>query len=451
MKSYADSVQEMIYKDDEAPASLAVSMQDKQLPAPDLNEENEGALSKAMLSAVLDALPVGVIIADAQGKIIRHNAASRQLWGAPPVTANWEGYSDWVGYWPDSGQRLKAEEWAMARTLRTGEVVRNELVQSEHFQTGERRYFFNNSVPIRDERGRIVAGVVVEVDVTECRKVEDQLRESEERLRRLNADLERQVDERTTEAREAMAKLFEAQKMESIGQFTSTVVHDFNNVLAVILANLRLLERQLKGQPHANAVDGAIANAERAANLAGRLLLYARRGDSAPQRVCVPKLLEDMRELLDCSLGPGVDLVLDAPAASPDIFVEPHLLELALVNLGTNARDAMPRGGTFSVEVVEESVAGDQDAPGLKAGDYLRISASDTGCGMNEATLARAAEPLFTTKLGQNGTGLGLSMVRDFVVQSGGAMRLRSAEGKGTSVDLWLPRAGPRDACATSR
>ncbi len=103
-----------------------------------------------MLNAVLDALPVGVIIADAHGKIIRDNAASRERWGAPPVTTNWEGYSDWVGYWPDSGERLKADEWAMARTLRTGEVVRNELVESEHFQTGERRYFFSNSSPIRD-------------------------------------------------------------------------------------------------------------------------------------------------------------------------------------------------------------------------------------------------------------------------------------------------------------
>jgi signal transduction histidine kinase len=270
MKSVGATVEETTYRNDENPASLVVSMQSK-LPQSDrqeLTQASEGELSKAMLNAVLDALPVGVIIADAHGKIIRDNAASRRLWGTPPVTTNWEGYSDWVGYWPDSGQRLKAEEWAMARTLQTGAVIRNELVQSEHFQTGERRFFFNNSAPIYDPHGRIVAGVVVEVDVTECRKVEDQLGESEERLRRLNAGLERQVEERTTQAKEAMATLFEAEKMESIGQFTGTVVHDFNNVLAVILANLRVLQKQLKGQPHANAIDDAIANAERAANLA---------------------------------------------------------------------------------------------------------------------------------------------------------------------------------------
>jgi signal transduction histidine kinase len=407
----------------------------------ELEADNDGELSKSMLNAVLDALPVGVIIADAHGKIIRDNAASRDLWGAPPVTANWEGYSDWVGYWPHSGQRLTAQEWAMARTLRTGEVVRNELVQSEHFQTGERRFFFNNSAPIVDPQGRIVGGVVVEVDVTEYRKVEERLRESEERLRRLNSDLERQVEERTAQAKEALAKLFEAQKMESIGQFTSTVVHDFNNVLAVIMANLRVLQRQLKGQPQAHALD-ALATAERAANLAGRLLLYARRTDFEPKPVSIPELLEGMRQLLHYSLGPDIVCVLNAPPGLPAIMVEPHLLELTLVNLATNARDAMPRGGAFTIEVVEERVEQEApDFPALTKGDYVRLTASDTGCGMNKETLDRAAEPLFTTKSGQSGTGLGLSMIRDFVAQSGGAMRLRSAEGKGTSVDLWLPRA----------
>jgi signal transduction histidine kinase len=409
----------------------------EQRPATD-----DDALSKSMLNAVLDALPVGVIIADAHGKIIRDNAASRKLWGTPPVTTNWEGYSNWVGYWPDSGKRLKADEWAMARTLRMGEVVRNELVESEHFQTGERRYFFGNSAPIYDEQGRIVAGVVVEVDVTEHRKVEDQLRESQERLRKLNADLTNQVEERTAQAREAMATLFEAQKMESIGQFTSTVVHDFNNMITVIMANLRVLQRQLRGQAHMQAIDGAIATAERAANLAGRLLLYARRKEAEPEPVCLPRLLDDMRQLLQYSLGPHIIFALNAPIALPTIIAEPHLLELALVNLATNARDAMPRGGTFTIDVEEERVEARQDAPALRTGHYVRLSASDTGCGMNKETLARAAEPLFTTKPGQCGTGLGLSMIRDFVVQLGGAMQLRSVEGKGTSVDLWLPTVG---------
>lgn len=401
----------------------------------------EAELSKAMLNAVLDALPVGVIITDPQGKVIRNNAASRELWGAPPEAENWEGYSNWIGYRPDSGERLRAEEWPLARALRAGETVRDALIQSEHFETGERQFFLSNSAPVFDSEGRIVAAVAAELDVTERRQVLEALRLSEERLLTLNANLERQVEERTDQAKQALEKLFEAQKMESIGRFTSTVVHDFNNVLTIIMANLRALRRLPEGKAHADAINGAIAAAERGANLAGRLLLYARREDAKPELVCVAEILEGMRDLLQFSLGPGIDCVLNAPAKARPISVQRHQLELALLNLATNARDAMPSGGTFSINVAEEQVALDQDAPALKAGDYIRISASDTGHGMDEATLARATQPLFTTKKGQGGTGLGLSMIRDFVAHSGGAVQLRSAKGGGTSVDLWLPQA----------
>jgi signal transduction histidine kinase len=191
---------------------------------------------------------------------------------------------------------------------------------------------------------------------------------------------------------------------------------------------------------HANLIDKAISTAERAATLAGRLLLYARRDDTSPEPVFVGRLLEDMRALLEFSLGTGINLVINAPAQAPPIFVERHRLELALMNLATNARDAMPNGGTFSISVSEETIAPDQDAPALKAGDYVRISVSDSGCGMNEATLARAVEPLFTTKKATRGTGLGLSMVKEFLEQSGGAWRLTSVEGLGTTVDIWLPQ-----------
>ncbi len=142
----------------------------------------EVTLDKAMLDAVLDALPVGVIIADADGKIVRANAASRELWGAPPGTTNWDGYTDWAGSWPDTGQRLKDEDWPMARTLRSGEIVRNELIQSEHLATGERRFFLSNSAPIFDQDGRVIAAAVVEVDVTQRRKAQEALGESEERF-----------------------------------------------------------------------------------------------------------------------------------------------------------------------------------------------------------------------------------------------------------------------------
>ncbi len=141
--------------------------------------------SEATLRAVLDAMPVGVIVADQQGHILRDNVANRELWGVPPETTNWEQYADWVGWFADSGQRIQAEEWAMARALLKGETVRDELVECARFDTGERRYYLNNAAPIRDDDGRIVGGVVAELDVTERRAVQAALTASEARFRAL--------------------------------------------------------------------------------------------------------------------------------------------------------------------------------------------------------------------------------------------------------------------------
>ena len=148
--------------------------------------EAEDALrrSETLLAATLDALPVGVILADAQGRILRDNAANRAIWGAPPETADWEGYGEWVGYWPETGERLRAGEWGMARALLHGETVRDELVEIERFDGGGRRLFLNNAAPIRDASGAVVGAVAAELDVTERIEVERRLRESEALARR---------------------------------------------------------------------------------------------------------------------------------------------------------------------------------------------------------------------------------------------------------------------------
>ncbi|WP_207483325.1 PAS domain-containing sensor histidine kinase [Arenibaculum pallidiluteum] len=146
-------------------------------------KERARAESEATLQAVLDALPAGVLIADAGGAILRDNAAHRELWGVAPETTSWEKYADWVGYWPETGERIKAEEWAMSRALLKGEVVKGELVECEQFHTGRRRFYLNNAAPIRDASGRIIAGVVAEMDVTDRRRAEAELAASEARFR----------------------------------------------------------------------------------------------------------------------------------------------------------------------------------------------------------------------------------------------------------------------------
>lgn len=139
--------------------------------------------SEALLSAVLDALPVGVIIADADGRLVRENAAHRELWGVVPEASSWMQYGEWVGYWPETGERIKGEEWAMTRALLKGEVIHGELVQNERFGTGERRFYLNSAAPVRDAGGQLLGGVVCEHDVTEQREMQERLREAEERLR----------------------------------------------------------------------------------------------------------------------------------------------------------------------------------------------------------------------------------------------------------------------------
>ena len=272
-----------------------------------------------------------------------------------------------------------------------------------------------------------------------------QLRESEQRLQRLNEELEHRIEERTRERESALAQLFEAQKIDTIGQLTGGVAHDFNNLLMAVLGSLELLKKRLPADdPRATRLlDNAVQGAERGAALTQRLLAFARRQELKPETVDVARLLDGMQDLLERALGPGVVLSRDVPADLQAVRVDANQLELAILNLAVNARDAMPEGGTLSVSARAERVPSGQDnmAHRLAAGDYVRVDVVDSGAGMDEATLARATEPFFTTKGPGKGTGLGLSMVQGLAAQSGGAMQVSSRPGQGTRVELWLPQA----------
>jgi signal transduction histidine kinase len=266
-----------------------------------------------------------------------------------------------------------------------------------------------------------------------------ELETSASQLRQLNEGLEQRIEQRTREREEALAQLFEAQKLDTIGHLTGGVAHDFNNLLMAVLGSLNLLKKRLPADEKSERlVSNAIQAAERGAALTQRLLAFARRQELKPQAVEFPSLFENIQDLLSKAIGPGVDIRRDIPAELPLLLIDGNQLELALLNLFVNARDAMVGGGTITVSAEESGVT----RPGnLAAGRYVRISVSDTGTGMDEATASRAAEPFFTTKGIGKGTGLGLSMVHGLAAQSGGNLELSSTMGEGTTVSLWLPIA----------
>ncbi|HEX4097878.1 MAG TPA: ATP-binding protein, partial [Caulobacteraceae bacterium] len=266
-------------------------------------------------------------------------------------------------------------------------------------------------------------------------------------LQALNSDLEVRIEQRTQEREQALAQLFEAQKIDTIGQLTGGVAHDFNNLLMAMLGCLELLKKRLPGDATAQRLlDNALKGAERGAALTQRLLAFARRQELRPEAVAVPGLIAGMRDLLGRSLGPGIAIVQRVDGVLPPVLADANQLELALMNLALNARDAMPDGGALTISACEEIVATPSKL-GLAPGRYVRLGVADTGQGMDANTLARAAEPFFTTKGTGKGTGLGLSMVHGLAAQSGGALRIESTPGTGTRIDLYLPQAEAMQTC----
>ena len=310
-------------------------------------------------------------------------------------------------------------------------------------------------------RGRRAAGVVtslvgVSMDVTADVIAQRERERLVDELSRERAVLEQRVHERTAalvEANDALkaemkAKLLaeqqlrQAQKMEVFGQLVGGVAHDFNNLLMVVIANIEIIRRRHAPDPQAQRLlESAKAGAQRGAELTRRMLAFARKQDLNPDNVDTVTLLGEMAGLLERSVGPLIRIEIDARQGLPPIRVDRNQLEMALLNLAVNARDAMADGGTLIIRVRTIEHGEEQEINGLPDGRYVVIEVIDTGHGMDAATLAQAIEPFFSTKGIGKGTGLGLSMVHGLARQSGGAFALRSELHKGTTAQLCLPVA----------
>ena len=239
----------------------------------------------------------------------------------------------------------------------------------------------------------------------------------------------------------AEAQLRQVQKMEAVGQLTGGIAHDFNNMLAVVVGGIDLAQRRLNG-PRREVLmhlQNAMEGATRAAALTRRLLSFARSEPLLPERVDSKDLIAGMSDLLDRTLGERIRIEIDLASGTWPTYVDPHQLENAIVNLAVNARDAMDGQGLMRIATENVKLAANEVGD-VRAGDYVRISVSDTGCGMTNEVLDRAFEPFFTTKPVGKGTGLGLSQIFGFAHQSGGEVGILSKVGKGTTVSIYLPR-----------
>jgi PAS domain S-box-containing protein len=281
--------------------------------------------------------------------------------------------------------------------------------------------FWGNVVidPIRDDDGHLLGFTKITRDLTERKAAQEALEASREQF-------------------------FQAQKMEAIGQLTGGVAHDFNNILAAISGSIEIARRRLAaGQNPGQFLDNAMQGAQRGATLTQRLLSFARKQELELAPVDLIVSIRETAELLARTIGPGVTLETRFPVDLPPVLADRAQFELALMNLVVNARDAMPDGGSIVLAI-------DLPEPGANGKRFVRLKVVDQGEGMDEATMARATEPFFTTKGVGKGTGLGLSMVQGMAEQCGGRLAIHSGPGEGTTAEIWLPVAQEEVAQAPS-
>jgi PAS domain S-box-containing protein len=351
-----------------------------------------------------------IYLLDKNGHVSSWNPGAQRIKGYEPDEIIGQHFS---GFYTEADRKNGQPQRALATAAREGRFEKEGWRVRKDGTTFWAHVIID---PIRDDGGEIIGYAKITRDITERREAQLQL-------------------ERTREA------LAQSQKMEAIGQLTGGLAHDFNNLLMAVLGSLELVRKRLPDDPRLlKLIDNAIQGAQRGASLTKRMLAFARRQELDQAPVDVAALVGGMTELLERALGHEIGIVTRfAPGLKP-INADANQLEMALLNLAVNARDAMPNGGQIVIAAQEEDI-GASHFSGLKPGTFVRLTFTDTGTGMDEETLQRAMEPFFTTKGPGKGTGLGLAMVHGLTEQFGGRFMLQSRKGEGTTADLWLPIA----------
>ena len=392
-------------------AALAATRSDRKAASASASEAAALRLSEERLRNLYRRTPLPLFAMDAEGRIQKASDALLALLGRTRSEVEGRPLASYMT--EASAARLSGGEWEALLQDGTASDVDHQVT----CRSGKAiDVLLSASVePGSDGRGPMVlAGLV---DVTARKRAEEALRQ--------------------------------AQKVEAIGHLTGGVAHDFNNLLAVVMGSVELAQRRAGDDAKLKRLlDAAMQGAQRGAGLTQRMLAFARKQELDPGPVDVPGLVRGMADLLRRSLGPTVHIDTRFPLELGLAHADANQLELAVLNLCVNARDAMPDGGDLTMSAEDRDVA--PGAPGLPAGRYVCLSVTDTGIGMDAETLARASEPFFTTKGVGKGTGLGLSMVHGLAEQSGGRLCLRSQPGIGTTADLWLPAHRAGDAAGNA-
>jgi PAS domain S-box-containing protein len=390
---------------------------------------------RSRLAEIIEALPIGVGIVDVGGRIVVGNALMKRLNGPVLQSMTTAPRGEWVAY-DAGGNRVEAKDFPVRRALRLGETTLPGVDFLFRDIDGSETWYRIGGVPLRWEGGQVQEALAIFLDI-----------DAEKRLlaiqQQVNAALEQRVREEMAAREAAQKRAAHAERMHALGQIAGGIAHDFNNVLQAVSGGAVLIERRPEDAERVLRNARLVLDAaRRGAAITSRLLAFARRGDLRAENVDAAALLTDMAEVLTHTLGGSIVCQAHVPPGLPPLFADRGQLETVLVNLATNARDAMPSGGTLTLAADTEIVSTGLPHPaGLAPGGYVRILVTDTGTGMDRTVLARVTEPFFTTKEPGKGTGLGLAMAKSFVEQSGGSLSIDSVVGRGTRIILWLPSA----------